>query len=52
MERNGWTKDSLKRGDQIAADTHPARSGLPLGISAASGYIMKMTVNGQALPVQ
>jgi len=52
LERKGWMKGSLKAGDQIAAETHPARNGLPLGMTATSGYIMKVTVNGQSLPVQ
>jgi hypothetical protein len=51
LERKGWVKSSLKPGDQIAADTHPARNGLPLGISATSGYIMKIQVNGKPLPL-
>jgi hypothetical protein len=52
MSRKGWTKESLKLRDQIAVETHPARNGLPLGITATSGYIMKVTVNGQALSSQ
>ena len=50
MSRLGWNKASMKTGDAIVAETHPARDGLPLGISAASGYVLKLTVNGQALP--
>jgi len=52
LERKGWAKDSLKPGDQIAAETHPARNGLPLGMSATSGSILKIAVNGQSLPVR
>ena len=50
MSRLGWNKNSMKVGDQIVAETHPARNGLPLGISASSGYVLKLTVNGQPLP--
>lgn len=50
MTRIGWSKSSMKAGDEIIVETHPARDGLPLGISAASGYILKFTVNGQTLP--
>jgi hypothetical protein len=52
LERNGWTKDSIKPGDQVAAETHPARNGLPLGMSAASGSVLKIVVNGQPLPAR
>jgi hypothetical protein len=52
LEHKGWMKGSLKPGDRISAETHPARDGLPLGISASSGYIMKITVNGETLPAQ
>ena len=52
LEHRGWMKASLKPGDSIAVDTHPARNGLPLGITATSGYIMKVAVNGQALPIK
>ena len=50
MTRIGWNKNSMKAGDEVLAETHPARNGLPLGISAAAGYILKLSVNGQALP--
>lgn len=52
MTRIGWNKHSMKAGDEIVAETHPARNGLPLGISASSGYILKLTVNGQPLPAR
>ena len=50
MQRKGWTKDSLKFGDHISLDTHPARNGLSLGVSGSSNYILKVVANGQSLP--
>jgi len=50
MTRNGWTKDSLKPGDEVIADTHPAKNGATTGLSGASTSILKFVVNGHALP--
>jgi hypothetical protein len=50
MTRNGWTKDSLKPGDEVVADTHPAKNGATTGLSGASTSILKFVVNGHALP--
>src|SRR4029077_817476 len=33
MQRFGWTKDSVKAGDQLVAETHPAKNGAPVGTS-------------------
>jgi hypothetical protein len=49
MSHAGWNKDSLKLGDELVADTHPARNGISLGISATSKNIMKFVVNGKSL---
>jgi len=49
MARVGWTKDSLRLGDELVADTHPARNGVPLGLSATSRNVMKFVVNGKPL---
>jgi len=49
MSHAGWSKDSLKLGDELVADTHPARNGISLGISATSKNIMKFVVNGKSL---
>jgi len=49
MMRKGWTKDSLKPGDQATVETHPARNGTPIGITGTSGGIMKVVVNGKTL---
>jgi hypothetical protein len=50
MNRKGWTKDSLKTGDQAMVETHRAKNGATEGISGNSGAIMKVVVNGKALP--
>ena len=50
MTRNGWTRDSLKPGDEVVAETHPAKNGATTGLSGASTSILKFVVNGRALP--
>jgi Family of unknown function (DUF6152) len=50
MARAGWSKNSMKTGDEIAIDTHPSRNGAPVGISSTITFILKTVVNGQALP--
>jgi hypothetical protein len=52
MSRAGWNKNSMKAGDQITAETHPAKNGAPIGTSATAGPILKVVVNGQALPTR
>jgi hypothetical protein len=47
MSRRGWAKDTLKQGDQLIAETHPARNGISLGISAGPDFILKVVVNGR-----
>lgn len=49
MSHVGWNKDSLKIGDELVADTHPAKNGVPLGISATSRNVMRFVVNGKLL---
>jgi hypothetical protein len=49
MTRAGWTKSSLKPGDAIAADTHPARSGATIGTTGMQSSVLKVVVNGVAL---
>jgi Family of unknown function (DUF6152) len=51
MQRFGWTKDSVKAGDQVVAETHPAKNGAPVGTSGAATFVLKVVVNGTALPV-
>ena len=50
MVRAGWSKNSMKAGDDITIDTHPSRNGAPIGISSTITFILKVVVNGQALP--
>jgi hypothetical protein len=52
MSHVGWNKDSLKLGDELIAETHPARNGVALGISATSRNVMKFVVNGKPLASQ
>jgi uncharacterized protein DUF6152 len=47
MSKRGWDKDTLKRGDQVVAETHPAQSGTPLGISSGPDFALKLVVNGK-----
>ena len=49
MSRRGWSKDTLKLGDEVSADTHPAKNGAPLGISAARGFLLKFAVDGKEI---
>ena len=50
LERFGWTKDSIKEGDQVVAEAHPAKNGAPVGISGTATFLLKFVVNGKALP--
>jgi hypothetical protein len=50
MTRSGWAKDSLKPGDEVIAETHPAKNGATTGLSASSTVLLKFVVNGHALP--
>jgi hypothetical protein len=50
MNRFGWNKESLKPGDQVSAETHPARNGSPVGISGTASFLLKFVVNGMPLP--
>jgi|SRR5579863_10486185 uncharacterized protein DUF6152 len=50
MTHAGWTRSSLMMGDTVVAETHPARNGITLGISATSRNVMKFVVNGKPQP--
>ena len=50
MSKRGWGKDTLKRGDQVIAETHPAQNGTPLGISSSPDFALKFVVNGREIP--
>ena len=52
MTRAGWTRHSIKPGDQVAADTHPAKNGATVGITASQSSVLKVVVNGSPLPVK
>jgi hypothetical protein len=52
MMRVGWTKTSLKPGDQILAETHPAKNGATVGATGMQSSVLKVIVNGQTLPTQ
>ncbi len=49
MVRRGWSKNSMKVGDQIVAEVHPARNGAPIGISGTATMLLKFTINGTPL---
>jgi hypothetical protein len=50
MARFGWTKDSMKPGDTVIAQTHPARNGATTGLSGFASELLKFVVNGHELP--
>jgi hypothetical protein len=50
MQRFGWTKNSVKAGDQLVAETHPAKNGVPVGTSGSATFILKVVVNGTPCP--
>ena len=50
MIHRGWDRDTLKRGDQVSIETHPARNGAPVGITSGPGFALKVVVNGKEAP--
>jgi len=50
MSHRRWDKDTLKRGDMVVVETHPARNGAPVGITSGPGFGLKVVVNGKELP--
>ena len=52
MSHRGWEKDTLKRGDTVIVETHPARNGAPVGITSGPGFGLKVVVNGKEIPSQ
>lgn len=50
MQRFGWTKDSIKAGDQVVAEAHPSKNGAPVGISGTATFLLNFVVNGTPLP--
>lgn len=52
MSHNGWDKATLKRGDRVTVETHPARNGAPMGITSGPGFTLKVEVNGKEIPTR
>jgi hypothetical protein len=50
MSHRGWDKDTLKRGDQVIVETHPATNGAPVGITSGPGFALKIAINGKEIP--
>lgn len=50
MSHRGWDRDTLKRGDMVVVETHPARNGAPIGITSGPGFGLKVVVNGKEIP--
>lgn len=50
MVRAGWSKNSMKTGDDIVIETHPSRNGAPIGLTSTITFILKTVINGQPLP--
>jgi hypothetical protein len=52
MSHHGWDKDTLKRGDRVKVETHPAKNGAPMGITSGPGFALKMVINGKEIPAR
>ena len=52
MSHRGWDKDTLKRGDHVSVETHPARNGAAMGITSGPGFTLKIVLNGKELPAR
>lgn len=50
MSQRGWTRDTLKRGDHVEIQAHPAVNGAAVGITSGPGFALKVTVNGKEAP--
>jgi hypothetical protein len=50
MSHRGWDRDTLKRGDQVTVETHPAKNGAPIGITSSPTFALKIVVNGKEIP--
>jgi hypothetical protein len=50
MSRRGWAKDTVKPGDHVVVETHPAQNGTALGISSGPDFALKFIVNGKETP--
>lgn len=52
MSHRGWDKDTLKRGDHVTVETHPAKNDAPVGITIGPAFALKIIVNGKQAPSQ
>ena len=52
LSHRGWEKDTLKRGDTVVLETHPARNGAPIGITSGPSFALKVVVNGKEIPAR
>ncbi len=50
MAHRGWDKDTLKRGDHVTLEAHPAKNGAPVGINSGPGFALKIAINGKDIP--
>jgi hypothetical protein len=50
MSQRGWVRDTLKRGDSVMVEAHPARNGAPVGITSGPGFALKIVINGKEVP--
>jgi hypothetical protein len=50
MSHLGWDRATLKRGDRVIVETHPARNDAPVGITVGPGFGLKIVVNGKEIP--
>jgi hypothetical protein len=50
MAHRGWNKDTLKHGDQVTLQAHPAKNGAPVGINSGPGFALKIAINGKDIP--
>jgi hypothetical protein len=50
MSRRGWAKDTLKPGDRVIVETHPAQNGTAVGITSSPDFALKFVVNGREIP--
>lgn len=49
MTHRGWDKGSLKRGDHVVIEAHPAANGAPIGITSGPGFALKVVANGKEI---
>jgi hypothetical protein len=50
MSHRGWEMDTLKRGDHVTVETHPAKNDAPVGITVGPAFALRVVVNGKEIP--